>query len=596
MKKSLLLLFCIALLSCIKGYSQNTAHDTISINNIAARINSNGNLFWDQNNVSDFRVPKSGSAGTIFNTTLWIAGLDSLDTLHVAAERYDQNGHDFWSGPVSNVYDSAYDANWDKTWKVTKAEIDDFKAHWNQSGYTYPQSITMWPAHGNTALGQGFYLAPFFDFNGDGQYDPYSGDYPLIKGDEAILFIMNDDRNPHTESKGNKLVIDVVGMAYAFNCPADSALWNTLFLSYKIINRSLSIYHDTYIGLFADLDIGYQGDDYIGCDVKRGSFYAYNGKEVDGTGQANAYGAHPPAQSVTFLAGPYMDADGIDNPQYDQYGQQVCDVSINGINFGNGWVDDERFGMNRFIYFNNSGMGAPAYSTDPVIAKDYYNYIKSIWKDSTQMLYGGNGHAGAGAYGPECNFMFPGNSDTCNWGTGSMAPNGPQYWTEVTAGNLPDDRRGLGSSGQFTLMPRNNWVDYSQPFDIAFVFGRDYVDSSAWSSVLVMQQRIDSIRKYFVNDTTPCGGSFSSIAVLPQINPQIKIYPNPADNFINVELTAITGDATYVMYDIVGRKIGAGVLKNSGTNNLNISNLPKGLYFLNVSDGKNKMSKKFVKQ
>lgn len=591
MKKHLLLIFCVPLLISAGAFSQNTAHDTISINNIAARINNSGNLFWDLTSSSKFEVPKGSGKTSIFNSALWIGGLDSLDTLHFAGERYQQIGHDFWSGPISDVYDSAYDAAWDKTWKVTKAEIDYFKWNWNQTGYIIPQSILNWPAHGNTTLGQAYYLALFYDRSGDGNYIPGDGDYPLIKGDEAILFIINDARNTHTESSGNKLGIDIIGMGYAFACDEDSALWNTLFLNYKIINRSANLYHDAYIGLFTDLDLGFSNDDYVGCDVQRGSYYAYNGKEVDGSGQTNSYGVHPPAQSVTFLAGPYMTPDGIDNPKYDQYGHQVCDVSINGINFGNGIVEDERLGLNKFVYFNNSGQGAPAYSTDPVNAADYYNYIRGMWKDSTQMLYGGNAHIGAGAYGPACNFMFPGISDTCNWGTGGQATGSADPWTEVTAGNAPDDRRGFGSSGPFTFEPGT-----TQELDIAFVFGRDYVDSSAWSSVVIMQQRIDSIRKYFVNDTTPCGGGFSSIAVLPQINPQIKIYPNPADDFINVVLTAIAGDAMYVMYDIVGRKIGAGVLKNSGTNNLNISNLPKGLYFLNVSDGKNKVSKKFIKQ
>ena len=585
MKKYLLLLICINFLSCVSGYSQNTAHDTISINNIAARINNNGNLFWDGVANSDYRVPKNGTAGTFFNTTLWVAGMDSVDTLHVAAELYNQHGHDFWSGPISNVYDSAYDAAWDKTWKVTKSEVDDFKTNWNQSGYIIPQSILNWPAHGNTVLGQAYYLAPFYDRSGDGNYIPADGDYPLIKGDEAILFINNDARNPHTESSGNKLGIDIIGMGYAFACDEDSALSNTLFLNYKIINRSAFTYHDAYIGLFTDLDLGFANDDYVGCDVQRGSYYSYNGKEVDGTGQSQAYGYHPPAQSVTFLAGPYMTPDGIDNPS------GYCDDGVNGYKFDNGIIDDERLGLNKFVSFFNSGMGAPAYATSPVFAADYYSFLQGKWKDSTQMLYGGNAHAGAGAYGPPCNFMFPGISDTCNWGTDGLATNATEPWTEVTSGNQPDDRRGFGSSGPFTFYPGS-----TQELDIALVFGRDYVDSNNYAGVIVMQERIDSIRKYFVNDSTPCGGGFSAIAVLPKANPQIKIYPNPADNIINVELTAITGDAKYEMFDIVGRKINSGVLKNSVLNSLNISNLPKGLYFLKVSDGKNKLSKKFVKQ
>ena len=31
-----------------------------------------------------------------------------------------------------------------------------------------------------------------------------------------------------------------------------------------------------------------------------------------------------------------------------------------------------------------------------------------LWKDSTQMIYGGNGHTGSGGYGPACDFMFLG--------------------------------------------------------------------------------------------------------------------------------------------------------------------------------------------
>ncbi len=68
------------------------------------------------------------------------------------------------------------------------------------------------------------------------------------------------------------------------------------------------------------------------------------------------------------------------------------------------------------------------------------------------MLYGGNAHTNSGAQGPECDFMFPGNSDPCNWGTGGTPPNGGlnqngNYWTEETVGNQPNDRRFMQSAG-----------------------------------------------------------------------------------------------------------------------------------------------------
>ena len=61
------------------------------------------------------------------------------------------------------------------------------------------------------------------------------------------------------------------------------------------------------------------------------------------------------------------------------------------------------------------------------------------------MTYGGDGHGGGvGSTTTECNFMFPGTSD---------ASFPAQEWTEVTAGNVPADRRFLQSAGPFTLEP-----------------------------------------------------------------------------------------------------------------------------------------------
>ncbi|MFH0867486.1 MAG: T9SS type A sorting domain-containing protein [Bacteroidota bacterium] len=556
--------------------------DSVNINNINARINNNGNLFWDFIGESKFEVPKGSGKHTIFNSTFWIGGLDSLDTLHVAAEIYEQTGHDFWSGPISNVYDSLYNAKWNHVWEIYKTDIDYHLTHCWQPGYIPAQVLIDWPGNGDTALGQSAITALFKDWNNDGIYNPYGGDYPLIKGDQAIYYIFNDDCLPHTESGGNKLGIEVHGMAYAFDCPDDSALWNTLFINYKIFNRSEMDYYNSFLGIYVDFDNGEWNDDYMGCDVQRGSFYVYNGDDIDGTGNLGDYGKFPPAQSLTVLAGPYMDPDGMDNPA----GQ--CDESTNGFNFGNGIVDDERFGLRRFVYFNNGGTGNQSY---PEIADDYYNYLQGKWKDSTKMQWGGNAHApGPGVCGPECDFMFPADTDPCYWGTAGLTPNCTPYWTETTTGNMPADRRGFGSMGTFTFEAGS-----MEELDIAFVFGRDYIDSTAQAGVTVMQQRIDSIRNYFLNDSTPCGLGFSGIAPSPIIIPQVKIFPNPAIGYITVEASGMLCDLKYELFDIIGRKINQGKLNCTSANQINVSNLDKGIYILNISDGLKKFSRKLIK-
>jgi len=359
------------------------SYDSLYLNNINALFSANGSHFYGEG--PKFEVPKFSGKSTIFLNTLWIGGLDSDSILHLCAQIYGQGPNvgpakscnDFWAGPVmdSTAYSIYQDTIWNYVWNLKKSEIEYHKSHWSDPGYTPIHDILTWPGNGNVALGQAAKLAPFYDVNGDGIYNPYDGDYPLIKGDQSLFFIFNDDRNYHSETNGNRMKMEIHGMAYAFDLPGDSAFYNTIFVNYTIFNRSARTYYHTYVGLFTDTDIGWAMDDYIGCDVERSSYFGYNGTPIDGNGQPEAYGAHPPAQSVTILGGPYLDPDGIDNPCFDAYGHQLCNASVNGTNFGDSIVDNERYGMTTFVYFNNNSSGVSSYMVDPILAPDYYQYM-----------------------------------------------------------------------------------------------------------------------------------------------------------------------------------------------------------------------------
>jgi len=272
------------------------------------------------------------------------------------------------------------------------------------------------------------------------------------------------------------------------------------FYTYEIINRSTFVLRNTYFSPWVDTDLGFADDDYVGCDVTRGLGYCYNGTSTDGSNQAWAYGDQPPAIGVDFFQGPYIDPDGKDNPEFtgdcsiinspDEWDQ----MAINGVNFGNDIVDDERFGMRRFVYHNNDG--SP--QGDPQIAPEYYNYLRGFWRDNTRMLYGGNAHFNSGAVGPECDFMFPGDSDPCNWGTGGIPPNGGfnqngLYWTEETADNNPFDRRFMQSAGPFTLEPGAvNYITVGIPWARA-------TSGGPWASVELLRVVDDKCQKLFDN-------------------------------------------------------------------------------------------------
>jgi hypothetical protein len=525
-----------------------TSATELDINNVRARINTGGDMWWDLQGTAQYEIPKGSKKTSMFAAALWIGGLDVNDQLKLAALRFRQVGNDYWPGPLTIDGTAAVDAEtcseYDRHFVITRAEVAEFLSHIDDAtgmfvpteDYPSPPKIIMeWPWEGNTAKGQTPYLAPFFDRNQNGVYEWEQGDYPyydfdrsnklcksdmptlettmgisqggrladqILKGDKTIWWVFNDKGNIHTETNGEPIGLEIRAQAFGFT--TNDEINDMTFYSYEIINRSTFRLTETYFSQWVDTDLGHSYDDYVGCDVQRGLGYCYNGTEKDGTGQVWAYGENPPAIGVDFFQGPYMDPDGIDNPKLVQVTvidsssvpwdtslvmKQVCDVSINGVNFEDGIVDNERFGMRRFVYHDNDN----SYKGDPRIAIEYYNYLRGIWRDGTKMLYGGNAHSNSGAYGPVCDFMFPGDTDPCDWGTGGIAPNGPKFWSEQTAGNQPYDRRFMQSAGPFTLESGAvNYITVGIPWARAAAGG-------AWASVELLRIVDDKCQRLFEN-------------------------------------------------------------------------------------------------
>lgn len=550
------------------GCSSGATFNYLTINNVRARINTGGDMWWNLKDKAEYFIPSNALTTSMFSASLWIGGLDVNGQLKLAAQRYRADGDDFWTGPLTTdgtaAVEAATCAQYDKHFIITRAEVDEFINYWNSPnkaeefpGYSIPKSILEWPAHGDVSVNQSYYLAPFKDIDGDGDYNPENGDYPyydienslchspeptpdteigdvfggiladqVIKGDQTLWWVFNDKGNFHSETQGAAIGMEIRGQAFGF--ATNDEINNMTFYSYEIINRSTFRLTQTYFSQWVDTDLGYAWDDYVGCDIDRGLGYSYNGRAVDGTGQVEAYGIQPPAIGVDFFQGPYLDPDNYDNPSF--FGNsaegptfagdcsivgldgsiiemtwgpsddpisapvKVSSAAINGINFGNGIVDDERFGMRRFVYHDNCGSGPVC---DPSIAPEYYNFLRGIWKDNTKMQYGGDAHSN-GVVGPETDFMFPGNTDPCNWGTKGQPPNGGfnqngKYWTEEQVGNNPSDRRFMQSAGPFTLESGAvNYITVGIPWAKASSGG-------PWASVELLRVVDDKCQALFDN-------------------------------------------------------------------------------------------------
>ena len=87
-----------------------------------------------------------------------------------------------------------------------------------------------------------------------------------------------------------------------------------------------------------------------------------------------------------------------------------------------------------------------------------------------------------------------------------------------------------------------------------------------------------------------------SKAIVPSVITGIKVYPNPADKQITVQLPTTTDKYTVTISDIAGKKVYQNQL-SSGTQSINIAKLTKGNYVIEITDAKgNRAVEKLVKQ
>lgn len=434
--------------------------EDLDINNVRASILNGGDLWWDLQN-GGYQVPKAapGTSGpmSLFSGAIWLGGVDNAGTIKVAAQTYRQTGNDFWPGPLSSTgsTDASTCLAWDKIFKINKQDVKNYINWFDQGSIgTNPVNasamdvILNWPATGP----DGQPMAPYYDANGNGVYDPYAGDYPdfwlgdgsrpagqstcdaELQGDQVLYWVFNDKGNAHTETGGPGIGMEIRAQAFAFQ--TDDEINDMTFYKYTMINKSSFRLDSTYFGVYVDSEIGSGSDDYVGCDVGLGLGYSFNGDMVDDNPPAGQipYGINPPAIGLDFFEGPLADPNGVDDSPSTRPASYV--------NYGDGIVDNEHLGMSKFISYTNDFTAVGIPSGDLGV----YLRMKGHWTDNTQMTYGGIGHL----TGVPCDYMFPGISDPLGFGTGG-SPQG--LWDEASIGNVPNGRVFLQTVGPFTLQP-----------------------------------------------------------------------------------------------------------------------------------------------
>jgi hypothetical protein len=305
------LLFAFIAIQAFMSTAQQTNYMPLDHNNVSCLLDDEGGFFNHLAvGTNGYEIPKNSDLSTIFTGSYWMGAQDVNGSLYVSAVKYSAGGSwsAFHGGPIANnsAYNSlAYINQYQQSiWKVSEAEITNHQTNFQTPGYVVPNALSSWPGNGDVSLGVATKLAPFVDLNGNGLYEPLLGDYPDIRGDEAVYIIMNDESY---QPDGNQLGIELHAMFYQYS--SGTYLNNTTFLNLRVINRSNRAYYNFHESLYLDFDLGNYSDDYIGCDPTKRLLYAYNGDDVDENDGGNiGYGANPPCQGVLCLSHPLESA------------------------------------------------------------------------------------------------------------------------------------------------------------------------------------------------------------------------------------------------------------------------------------------------
>ncbi len=532
------LLFSILLTSTV-SFSQNSGV-YIDYNNAKGLIGNSGSFFNEpKSGIAAYEIPKATSPNqakhfSIYDMSLVMEGRDSLNNLCGFSKVYDNN--DLFTGPIDDYLSMYYGS--DAIWKINKSEILTHISDFSKIGYTMPEAILKWPANGNVNLGNGLKLAPFVDVNHNTVYEPNLGDYPLIKGDQAVYVIMNDYKGVRTDRSnqpqnhyGKQFGMEIHVMAYQFG--TNDAINNTTFFNVKAFNRGNDNLHDVVFGVYTDFDLGNPQDDFIGSDSLRNMVFAYNGDAMDETNLQIGYGINPPAIGVKFLS-----------------------ENANGT----------------FCFFG--GNSAYPY-TDPFDAYQLNNYLHGKWANGSDLLYGGlgNGSYGSGATSSPAKFMFSGQTKTGNW-------------TEVTAGNSPRDRRALIYDS-----PK----DFNRGQQICFDFAVIYSDAKVdpIKQVDSLAKVADFVQAFYDNQQDFCS---AYVLGIEEIKSQIEysVFPNPTNNELTVELSQNRNldNAIITLENSVGQTVKTQKVDGGLTTKIDLSDVSNGIYILKIN-GSN--AKKIVK-
>jgi len=158
----------------------------------------------------------------------------------------------------------------------------------------YVQDWNEWPAKDGLP-------APFTDVDRDGRYDP-AIDIPGQPGAAQTLYYVANDMNvSRVANLSSSPPIGLEMHRTVWGYSDGGAVDNMIFASTLLMNKSGAPVDSMFLVQWSDVDLGNNGDDFVGCDVPRSLGFIYNGLMSDAV-----YGTDVPAVGYALVQGPLI--------------------------------------------------------------------------------------------------------------------------------------------------------------------------------------------------------------------------------------------------------------------------------------------------
>ena len=317
---------------------------TFDGNRIYADVTNNG-LFLDYHISGDSALewPKGTGVHSIFQSALWMGATVNGQIRTIVGDYTQDMGPGPYGGdPLAAVH---------RIYKVNKSMLDDPASH---------DDFQNWPTD---------WGAPWVDADGDGVYTPLPAgpDHPEFIGDQVIWFVSNDGDIAYKLNFGtDPMGVEIQTTMFGYD--RIDAIGDMLFVKQLVINKGADDLVDTYMGLWSDPDLGYAGDDFVGCNVDLGMGYVWN----DGAdSQYDNLDIGTPAAGYDFFQGPKVPCDDPTDPvECPAQGAKM---------FGTYFPGEKNLKMSSFAFYIN---GDATY-TDPSDETEGYYYLQGLRKDGS---------------------------------------------------------------------------------------------------------------------------------------------------------------------------------------------------------------------